>query len=240
MNEIALVLPCYNESKRLKINQLNEFIKDQYQLVDFYFVDDGSTDDTVGIITNNLLEHPNSFLIQLKRNYGKGNAVRNAVLQCCNLDYKYFGFIDADLDIPLHQVINLYRSLINSPFKIAISNRMLRNKFNYTRIRSYASVLMVKIANRVIDYDKPIRDTQCGCKLFEREVVYTCFRDEFISEWLFDIEIFLRLKQLNNYPENLIIEVAVNNMGESKDSKFKVFNNLKVLNQLYQIQKHYK
>ena len=41
----------------------------------------------------------------------------------------------------------------------------------------------------------PIRDTQCGAKVFKRAIVPVVYNDAFVSRWLFDVEIFLRLKK---------------------------------------------
>ena len=35
-----------------------------------------------------------------------------------------------------------------------------------------------------------VYDTQCGCKVFSRDLASEVFIDEFISRWLFDVEIF--------------------------------------------------
>ena len=41
----------------------------------------------------------------------------------------------------------------------------------------------------------PIKDTQCGAKVFKKEIIDNIYHKKFISRWLFDIEIFLRLKK---------------------------------------------
>jgi len=40
-----------------------------------------------------------------------------------------------------------------------------------------------------------IRDTQCGAKVFKRDIVPVVYQEAFLSKWLFDVEIFLRLKK---------------------------------------------
>jgi hypothetical protein len=40
-------------------------------------------------------------------------------------------------------------------------------------------------------------DTQCGAKLFRRDAVGSLFGGEFVSRWLFDIELYLRLRTLS-------------------------------------------
>ena len=45
-------------------------------------------------------------------------------------------------------------------------------------------------------------DTQCGAKLFRREVVRKLFQDPFLSRWIFDVEIYCRLghERILEYP----------------------------------------
>lgn len=239
MNKIALFLPCFNEALRLKIQSILSFIQEQNHLIDFYFIDDGSKDSTSDIIKNNLVNNKNSFLIELNYNLGKGNAVRNGILQAYGKPYQYYGFVDADLDIPLNQVIKLYGKLENSHYLMAITSRNLYQNFNFRRIRSFSSIAMVNIANNIIQYQPKIKDTQCGCKLFKREVVEICFGDEFISEWLFDIEIFLRLKKNRNDSRQNICEVPLKYLGKSIKSNFEFRQNFKILKQLLRINAHY-
>ena len=41
-----------------------------------------------------------------------------------------------------------------------------------------------------------IYDTQCGAKLFRMDVARSLFADDFVSPWIFDIELYLRLRTL--------------------------------------------
>lgn len=238
-NKIALFIPCYNEEKRFKIEKFQNFIKKYDQLIDFYFINDGSADSTIEIIRQQFTNDKNSFLIDLGRNLGKGNAIRAAILKNCDQSYEFYGFIDADLDIPLGQVVKLYEKLDNSSYSVAISRRDLYGSLNIYRFRSISSIIMLFIANRVIGINPGLKDTQCGCKLFKKEVVSLCFEEEFISEWLFDIEIFLRLKNATIDCRKIIYEVPLEKLGKSGVSKFLFFRNFKILFQLHKINKQY-
>jgi len=41
----------------------------------------------------------------------------------------------------------------------------------------------------------PIEDTQCGAKVFKREIIPLAYENKFLTRWLFDVEIFLRMKK---------------------------------------------
>ncbi len=40
-------------------------------------------------------------------------------------------------------------------------------------------------------------DTQCGAKLFRRNVVQPLFAQAFVSPWFFDLELYVRLRTLS-------------------------------------------
>ena len=39
------------------------------------------------------------------------------------------------------------------------------------------------------------KDTQCGAKIFHKDIISIVFRDKFITKWIFDVEIFKRMSQ---------------------------------------------
>ena len=58
-----------------------------------------------------------------------------------------------------------------------------------------------------------VYDTQCGCKVMNYNLIPDLFEEKFISKWLFDVELFFRLKRKfgeNNIRENCL-EVALKN-----------------------------
>lgn len=236
---VALFIPCYNEEKRLKVKEFLVFIRNNSKRFDFYFIDDGSKDDTSKIIRDNIVDNANVFLITLPENLGKGKALRLGFLENQQKPYKYYGFIDADLDIPLDQINRLYSQIEDSKYFITTSKRNLMEEISIFRLRSFSSIVMILVANKLIGFDPKLQDTQCGCKLFKKEIIYLCFGKEFISEWLFDIEIFMRLK--NNLPNSreLIKEVPVTHINKSGISNYKFSQNIKVFKQLFNIYSRY-
>ena len=46
--KVAIIIPCYNEADRLDANKFTEYLL-QNTHVHFYFIDDGSTDNTISI-----------------------------------------------------------------------------------------------------------------------------------------------------------------------------------------------
>lgn len=239
MKEIALLIPCYNEAKRFKIELIRTFIAENQHLIDFYFVDDGSTDETNEIIKQNFLNEENSYLIRLNKNFGKGNAVRQGMLAASQKDYDYYGFIDADFEIPFEQVVKLYESLKESECSLAISFRRFSNPFHLLHPRSLGSRFILSAANSIVGFNPKIKDSQCGSKLLKKDILHICFDEEFISEWLFDIEIFSRLNKSQD-ARGKILEVPLENFSRAKgESNIRLLQNFQLLKHLYLIKRHY-
>jgi hypothetical protein len=40
------------------------------------------------------------------------------------------------------------------------------------------------------------KDTQCGAKIMSKEVIEKHFKKKFLTKWLFDVEIFMRMRNI--------------------------------------------
>lgn len=240
MAQIALFIPCFNEAKRLDVSAFQDFILSQTGFIDFYFVNDGSRDNTSEIISEKLLFPGSSFLISTKKNLGKGNALVFSFSKVDLEKYDYVAFIDSDGDIPLNQVLKLHEMIKQENAHFAISNREFIQNFKIFDLRSYVSLLMVWLANSLIGYKELIKDTQCGCKMFRSELVKHCFGEYFISDWLFDIEMFIRFRQQFVNSRERIKEVPLVGNSQALKSRSKLLSSHKIIYHLYQIRRNYR
>ena len=69
MTQLTLIIPCFNEEKRLKVQEYIDYSKDNEII--FCFVNDGSNDNTDKIINEIILKTKNNFKITLNKNFGK-------------------------------------------------------------------------------------------------------------------------------------------------------------------------
>ena len=80
-----------------------------------------------------------------------------------------------------------------------------------------------------------IYDTQCGAKLFRRDVL-SVFDEPFISRWIFDLEVYFRLKNLGAQA----VEYPVMAWSEEAGSKLGVCSQcVPVLRDLFKIRRRY-
>ena len=81
-SSIAIVIPCYNEAKRLKVSQFKAY-SDADRSHRFVFVNDGSHDATLKVIQDLHQDLPQRCAyIDLPRNVGKAEAVRRGSTVC--------------------------------------------------------------------------------------------------------------------------------------------------------------
>ncbi len=232
MSKISLIIPCYNEALRINFNEFKNF-KDIF----FLFVNDGSTDNTFSIINNNLSE--NISLLNLSKNVGKGEAIRQGITHLKTLPIynqtTWIGFWDADLSTPLDEAENFIKyAELQTLAPIAVfGSRITRLGSNIHKkmYRRILGVLFQNFANKLLSIN--CYDSQCGAKLFKKEIIDLAFNQPFISPWLFDLEIIKRLKNYN------LVEYPLNSWVHKDGSKIKIHKLfLRVIWELLKIKKN--
>src|SRR3954447_18744212 len=107
----VIVVPCFNEEQRLAADAFRAFRVDGHR-VDFCFVDDGSTDNTIGVLNALRESDPSRFsVLRLQKNSGKAEAVRRGMLEAAGGSADVVGFWDADLATPLSELAGFLKIL---------------------------------------------------------------------------------------------------------------------------------
>lgn len=237
---LSIVVPCYNEEKRLPVDAFRTFLK-MHPHVQICFVDDGSSDRTIDILDELNESFENVEVVSYTPNKGKAEAVRTGINHC-NLmfDHQYIAYLDADLATPLEDCLELtdrFSSQINFVFGsriLKVGSHIERKKYRFLAGRIIATFISNILKLKVYD-------TQCGCKLFTKNISEVLFRDPFISKWLFDVEIFKRFTIIYGHDLAIkkMIEVPLKrwvDVGESKVSKlyfFKLWGDLLTIHRSY-------
>ena len=239
---IILVIPCYDEERRLDMNFYREFLSAN---PDFFllFVDDGSKDGTMSLLKNLPLASGNFDVLSLPENTGKGEAVRQGVLHSLStFDFDYIGFADADLSTPLTE-FHIFRTRMQTDptIRIALGSRvqMLGKNIRRNLFRHWFGRIVATAIGKVIK--EPVYDSQCGAKLFAKETAGELFRDQFISKWLFDVELLSRYKKIHGSEvfKKTIIELPVNEWTEKQNSKLRYHHFFRILYDLIKIRNRY-
>lgn len=206
--EAVIVVPCFNEERRLKTREFAEFSA-LHPNISFIFVNDGSTDGTSRLLTEMCAGDPLRAL-ELKCNVGKAEAVRRGMLEALKSGCAC-GFLDADLSTPLNELPGMLEVLGRGDFQCVIGSRWLhlgncrikRRFFRHFIGRIFATCVSMKL-------DLPVYDTQCGAKLFTHEAAVAAFASPFVTRWFFDVEILMRLQRFYRADPPPVLEYPVN------------------------------
>jgi dolichyl-phosphate beta-glucosyltransferase len=198
MSRCIMVVPCYNEESRLAPEEFRAFL-DLDSQVQFYLVDDGSTDGTAELLRALARESSGRIrFIQLPHNVGKGEAVRQGMLAAFDESCEYAGYWDADLATPLAAIPDFYRTLDARPqVELILGCRVPLPGHRVARqpARRFAGRAAAMAASWILGMS--VRDTQCGAKLFRHTPrTRQVFQQPFLSRWIFDIEVLERLIRL--------------------------------------------
>jgi dolichyl-phosphate beta-glucosyltransferase len=170
---LSIVIPAYNEEHRLpeSLDKIIAFLQTRDYSAEVIVVDDGSTDNTVGILEGFMARYP--FFSSIKNNHrGKGHAVRTGMLAAQGT---YVLFSDADLATPIDEVERLL-AFLEDGYDIAIGSReglgaQRINEPGYRHLMGRVFNLLVRLVAV-----GGFQDTQCGFKCFRREAAQDLFQ----------------------------------------------------------------
>ncbi len=196
MPDVCLVVPCYNEEQRLPTTELLAFL-DSHAHVSLCLVDDGSRDGTLAVLQCLQAQRPDRVLVvPVSPNGGKAEAVRAGVRHACDAGpWPFIGYWDADLSTPLSEVDHLRAALLEHPScRLAMGSRVKRLGSTIDRriSRHVLGRLFAACASGILGLS--VYDSQCGAKLFRRDTVDVFFGQPFLTRWLFDLEMLVRLR----------------------------------------------
>lgn len=222
MQKTCVIIPCYNEETRFPINEFLDYNKSN-DLFDFCFVNDGSTDKTLSVLNGLKNKFSNIAVFNLIKNIGKAEAIRYAVLHLDQTKYVYLGYLDADLSTSLNEMTRL-STFMSQDFKFIMGSRIkkLGSSIKRNPSRHIVGRILATIVSTII-LKIPVYDTQCGAKLMATPLAIEIFKDPFVSKWLFDIELILRIIHLKgeDYCYKSVIEVPLQKWHDKGNSRIK-------------------
>jgi glycosyltransferase involved in cell wall biosynthesis len=206
---VCLIIPCFNEAARLDFDQFADLPSG----VTCLLVDDGSRDGTGDLVRR----HESSALrvLDLPHNVGKAEAIRQGMLHAQTsglLDQAdWVGYWDADMATPLSELESFiaYAAIVGGHVDGIFGSRI--DKLGSTIVRSYRRHLIGRsfatLASVLLGLE--CYDSQCGAKLFRTDLVAQAFDEPFLSRWIFDVEILVRLRErrLIEYPLRRWVDV---------------------------------
>lgn len=201
INKLAIVIPAYNEEKRigetLKVyseyfEKLRKAKKIDYNIL---IIINNTTDNTEKIVKSYRKNNKNIKYLNLKPG-GKGFAIVQGFSFALRSDFDLIGFVDADSSTSpqafyeLVENIDSYDGIIGNRWSVKSSITKKQ-----TLLRQSAS----RIFNFIVKsfFFMNYEDTQCGAKIFRREVIEKIHDKIYITQWAFDVNLLYLCKRYN-------------------------------------------
>ncbi|MCP4912734.1 MAG: glycosyltransferase family 2 protein [Oligoflexia bacterium] len=191
----SVLLAVYNEGPTVgpMIRGLKEALGEDCELV---VVDDGSQDDTVANIPQDLCR-----LIRHEFNKGKGAAIRTGVQQCRG---DVIGFIDGDGQDDPKDLIEVFKQVENGK-DFVIGSRFINSDDRYNDeavqpINEFGNKSLTKIINLL--FDGKLTDTQASIKAIRKELIsdYDLISDKYEIETEIVIKSLCRGLEISEVP----------------------------------------
>lgn len=194
--EISIIIPAYNEEKKIEkdIREVFAFLKKAKIKGEIIVSTDGVTDQTNKIVKKLQEEFKELKLLAEKEKIGKGAAVKKGVKIATG---KYIMFADAGLCVP-YKYIREGISKIEGGFDIALASRASKKSIitkDQPFYRKIGSIIFGFLVRNAIGVPRNIKDTQCGFKIYKKDVAKKLFNDLQTESFMFDIELILRAKK---------------------------------------------
>ena len=190
---ISIIIPAYNEEKRLPATlvKVREYLAgSRWDFSEIVVVNDGSRDGTAKVAHDagvRVVENPG--------NRGKGYTVKHGMLEARG---EWILYTDADLSAPIGELEKLWAAAERADAKVAIGSRALDRSLvgvHQPRVRELvgrAFNLMMRLVTGL-----PFRDTQCGFKLFDTAAARRIFARQLLDGFGFDVEVLYIARRLS-------------------------------------------
>ena len=166
---ISLIIPCYNEEAGLGIlyKALTEVSAKMSEYdFEYLFINDGSKDSTLDLITEFADGDPRVKYISFSRNFGKEAAMYAGF---CNAKGDYVAVMDSDMQDPPSLLPQMVEILEQGEYDSVATRRVTRA--GEPPIRSFFARAFYKIINRISDAN--VVDGARDFRLMRREMVDT-------------------------------------------------------------------
>ena len=187
--KISVVIPAYNEEKRITdtLRDVDSYLKKQNYDYEIIVVVNNSSDKTYEIVKNlEATTISKATALNLKQG-GKGNAVKQGIIQKAGGDIVLF--MDADNATPISE-IEKFLPYFDQGYDVVIGSRYTDPDLVKQKQPLYR-IILSRLSNLLIQFlaVPGIKDTQLGFKAFSRKAAQDIFPRVSILRWGFDMEV---------------------------------------------------
>ncbi|MEK6867262.1 MAG: dolichyl-phosphate beta-glucosyltransferase [Nanoarchaeota archaeon] len=191
--ELSVIIPAYNEEKRIgrTLEAILGYLDKQKYQYEIIVVNDGSSDKTKEVVQKFKDKNKKIKMLDNPGNKGKGYSVQQGFLAA---EKEWVLFTDADLSTPIEELETFFRyasgtDVIIGSRNLPMSQIVVKQPF----FRSMLGKIFPFFVRVVLLPD--IKDSQCGFKLFRKEVAQKVAQKQMITGFCFDVEILFLAKK---------------------------------------------
>ena len=193
MNSLSVVVPTYNERKRLPktLKEIVSYLEHLDIDSEVIISDSASTDGTLDFVRSFQSSIPIKIETDTAR-LGKGSGVKNGMLSATK---DWILFMDADNSTPISEIEKLQKYTSENQIVIGSRYAGLEAERKQGVLRRLVSRFGNWVIRQITNLD--FQDTQCGFKLFRHDVAQNIFSRLQTKGWGFDVEVLMLAKKLN-------------------------------------------
>lgn len=188
VKKLSVIIPAYNEENRISatLKSVHNFLQKQTYAYEILVVNDGSSDNTAGVVSAMAPTIKNLRLIDNKHNQGKGGVVKDGMLAATG-DIRLF--MDADNSTKVDEITK-FLPFFEQGYDLVIGSRRIKGSViavHQPWIRDLQGTIFRLIVHTFVPLK--VTDSQCGFKAMTANAAEAIFSKQRIFRWAFDVEI---------------------------------------------------
>ena len=225
-HKIAVLIPCYNESKTIA-KVVSDF-KKQLPEAEIYVYDNNSTDNTADIARQA------GAIVRYEQRQGKGNVIQRML---ADIEADCYLLVDGDDTYPSDNAKEMCDIVLNEHYDMVIGDRLSSTYFqeNKRPFHDYGNRFVRYAINQIFHSD--IKDIMTGYRALSRHLVMSV---PLLSEG-FEIETELTINVLDNQLRIKQIPVEYRDRPIGSTSKLSTFKDgIKIIATIFRLFRDYK
>lgn len=226
MDKVAILIPCYNESKTIEkvIRDYKKFLPEAV----IYVYDNRSTDQT------DVIAKKAGAIVRYEYQQGKGNVIRRMFRE---IDAKCYIMVDGDNTYPAEKASEMVELVLNKNADMVVGDRLSSTYFteNKRPFHNFGNSLVRKSINSL--FKSEIKDIMTGYRAFSYQFVKSF--PVLSKGFEIETEMSIHAVDKNMQVENVVIEYR--DRPEGSVSKLNTYTDgLKVIKTIIKLYKNYK
>lgn len=226
MDEIAVLIPCYNESK--SVAKVVKDIKKVLPEATIYVYDNNSTDGT------DRIAREAGAVVRYERQQGKGNVIRSMFR---DIDAKCYIMLDGDDTYPAEYAREMCRKILEEDADMVVGDRLSSTYFteNKRPFHNFGNTIVRGFINHLFHSD--IKDIMTGYRAMSYRFVKTFP----VLSRAFEIETEMTIHAIDKNMQVANVVVDYRDRQEGSESKLNTYTDgFKVLKTIFRMYKDYK